>query len=173
VYDFGSSFERRFAMRRLLIAVSTTALLMFFSAGSALATSGAHFMSATDSVNSSGALVVNWDEAGLGQQTVNYTLSTDASATYACLNGGGNHPKAANKVTFHGPLASPNTGFKPDNGRVQGTLSVGPLSAGSFTCPSGQTLVLASVSYSNIVLTDTTNNVSTTFPDISRIFFAV
>jgi hypothetical protein len=33
--------------------------------------------------------------------------------------------------------------------------------------------VLASVSYTNIVLTDTTNNVSTTVPDASRTFFTV
>jgi hypothetical protein len=34
-------------------------------------------------------------------------------------------------------------------------------------------LELAAVSYLNIVLTDTTNNVSTSVPDVSRIFFDV
>jgi hypothetical protein len=160
-------------MRRILVAVSTTALLLFFTAGSALAaTSGAHFMSATDSVNSSGALVVTFDEAGLGNGNIDYTLTSDATATYACINGGGNHPKAANKETFSGGLSTGGT-FQSKNGRVQASLTEGPLSAGSFTCPSGQRLVLASVSYSNIVLTDTNNNVSTTLPDISRTFFAV
>jgi hypothetical protein len=160
-------------MRRILIAVSTTAILLLFSAGSAFAaTSGAHFMSATDSVNSSGALVVNFDEAGLGNANIDYTLTSDATATYACINGGGNHPKAANKETFSADLSTGGT-FQSKNGRVKASLSVGPISAGSFTCPSGQRLVLASVSYSNIVLTDTTNNVSTTLPDISMIFFAV
>jgi hypothetical protein len=53
------------------------------------------------------------------------------------------------------------------------SLSAGPISAGGFSCPGGQRLVLASVSYTNIVLTDTTNNVSTTAPDASRTFFDV
>jgi hypothetical protein len=56
---------------------------------------------------------------------------------------------------------------------VRGSISLGPLSAGSFSCPSGQTLVLASVSYTNITLTDTTNNVSTSVADTSRTFFSV
>jgi hypothetical protein len=114
--------------------------------------------------------VVSWDEAGVGQQPVNYILTADASATYACINGGGNHPKAANKQDFNGPVGSPETGFQPENGRVQGTLSVGPLSSGSFSCPSGQTLELACVGYTNITLTDTTNNVVETFPNASRTF---
>jgi hypothetical protein len=156
----------------LAMAVFACAALTFWAA-TASATSGAHFFSATGSVNDSGALVVSWDEAGVGQQQINYVLTADSTATYACLNGGGNHPKAANKATFAGPLTSPSVGFLPQNGRVVGSISVGPLSAGSFSCPSGQRLVLASVSYTNILLTDTTNNVSTSVADTSRTFFSV
>jgi hypothetical protein len=160
-------------MRRIVLAVSTTALLLFFTAGSALAaTSGAHFMSATSSVDSTGALVVNFDESGLGNENITYTLTSDATATYACINGGGNHPKAANKETFHGDVSGGGT-FQAKNGRVRASLSAGPLDAGGFTCPGGQRLVLASVSYSNIVLTDTSNNVSISLADTSRTFFAV
>jgi hypothetical protein len=54
-----------------------------------------------------------------------------------------------------------------------GSISAGPPSAGAFSCPSGQRLVLASVSYTNGVLTDTTNNVSTAVPDASRTFLAI
>jgi hypothetical protein len=135
------------------------------------ATSGAHFFSATGSVNGSGSLVVAWDEAGVGQQQINYVLTADSTAVYACINGGNNHPKAANKATFSGPLTSPSVGFLPQNGRVVGSISLGPISAGSFSCPSGQRLVLASVSYTNIQLTDTTNNVSTSVADTSTTFF--
>jgi hypothetical protein len=156
-------------MRRVLFPVAVLAF-MVLSTQSALATSGAHFFSATSSVNDSGALVVNWDEAGLGQQQVNYTLSTDAHATYACINGGGNHPKASNKEDVNGPLSTPNKGFQPENGRVKASLSVGPLGAGNFACPSGQTLVLAQVSYTNITLTDTTNNVVAHPADVCRSF---
>jgi hypothetical protein len=150
--------------------------LVALTVGSTLAappqTQGAHFMSATGSVDSSGALVVSFDEAGVGTSAIDYTLTADATATYACINGGGNHPKAANKETESGAVSGGGT-FEPKHGRVTGSLSAGPISAGSFSCPSGQTLVLAAVSYTNIVLTDTQNNVSTTIADTSRTFFAV
>ena len=138
---------------------------------SAAATSGAHFKSASGSVNNNGSLVVSFDEAGVGQQQVNYTLDvTTASATYACINGGGNHPKAANKETHSSSLTT-QAAFDPTNGRVRASITTGPVSAGSFSCPSGQRLVLANVSYSGITLTDTTNNVSTTVADTSATFF--
>jgi hypothetical protein len=163
---------RKSATRSLATTLVVIAALAVW-AGSAAATSGAHFFSATGSVDNSGALVVTWDEAGVGQQQVDYTLTvTTATATYACINGGNNHPKASNKETFSSGLSTGGT-FTPDNGRVTGSLSVGPVSAESFACPNGQRLVLASVSYSGITLTDTTNNVSTSVPDTSRTFFDI
>ena len=137
----------------------------------ASASSGAHFFKDTSaSVANSGALTVHIDEAGLGNENINYTLSAEASATYACINGGGNHPKATNKETFSEELSG-EASFQPKNGRVQADMSVGPISAGSFKCPSGQRLVLAAVSYSNIVLTDTTNNATDNLGSVSRTFF--
>jgi hypothetical protein len=156
----------------LALAVVGVAALTFGTAASS-ATSGAHFFSTSVSINDSGALVVSWDEAGVGQATVNYTISADGTATYACINGGGNHPKATNKATVNGPVAASGTFPRTKNGRVTGSLSAGPPSAGSFSCPSGQTLVLAAVSYTNIVLTDTTNTVAITLADVSRTFFTV
>jgi hypothetical protein len=156
----------------LAIAFVSVAALTFWTVA-AFATSGAHFFSTSESINNSGALVVSWDEAGVGQATVNYTLSAQGSATYACINGGGNHPKASNKATFPGPVSASGTFPRTKNGRVTGSLAAGPVSSGSFSCPSGQTLVLAAVSYTNIVLTDTTNGVSVSLDDISRTFFDV
>jgi len=149
-----------------VMVAAAAVMVLGVAAGTASATSGAHFFSAVGSVNSSGALVVSWDEAGVGQQEVDYKITADASATYDCINGGGNHPKAANKVTFQGPLASPVLPFTPNNGRVTGSDTLGPLSSGSFACPSGQSLVLACVSYSKITLKDITNNVTAAIPDI-------
>jgi hypothetical protein len=63
--------------------------------------------------------------------------------------------------------------FEPKNGRVVADLTTGPLLAPQFTCPSGQRRVLAALTYTNIVLTDTTNGVSTTVPDASRTVFDV
>jgi hypothetical protein len=155
-------------MRRIVLSLIAAAAVLSVSATTVLGTSGAHFFKATASISDTGALVVTFDEAGVGQQQVNYTVTADASATYACINGGGNHPKAANKATFNGPVSSPTVGFQPENGRVKGSISVGPLGSGNFSCPSGQTLVLASVSYSNITLTDVTNGVTATIGSVSK-----
>jgi hypothetical protein len=131
-----------------------------------------NFHSATSSVDNAGALVVNFDERGLGNNNIDYTLTADATVVYACLNGGGNHPKAANKETINAEVSGA-ASFEPKNGRIVESISAGPPGAGDFSCPSGQRLVLASVSYTNGVLTDTTNGVSTPVPDASRVFFAV
>lgn len=151
--------------RRVKLVLTVVASVFAFAlwTGSAAATSGAHFFSATSSVNDDGALIVSWDEAGVGQEQVNYSLSVaSASATYACINGGDNHPKAANKETLSGALNLNIGPFSPINGRVIADSGpVGPISSGSFACPSGQTLVLVQVTYGGMTLTDTTNDVST------------
>ena len=149
-----------------MLATSAFAILPI----AASASEGAHFFSdTTASIASSGALIVHIDEAGLGTGETNYSLTAEASATYACINGGGNHPKAANKETFNEEL-SVGTTQKPKHGRVQADMSAGPLSAGSFTCPGGQKLVLAAVSYTHIVLTDTSNNVTDNLGSLSETF---
>ena len=40
-------------------------------------------------------------------QTVEITLSADATVTHACINGGGKHLKATNKETVNGPESQP------------------------------------------------------------------
>src|SRR5262245_33525853 len=152
---------------RLMKSVSTilvsVATILALSATAAWA-DAPKFHSVSSSVNSSGALVVNFDERGLGNLNIDYTLTADASAVYACINGGGNHPQAANKETVNSEVSASGS-FEPKNGRV----TAGPPSAGGFTCPNGQRLVLASVSYTNIVLTDTTNGVAASVPNTSRV----
>ncbi|HET8989245.1 MAG TPA: hypothetical protein VFN43_12075, partial [Humibacillus sp.] len=150
-------------------AVAFIAALVMASPASAVA---AKFHSVSASISNSGALVVSFDERGLGNGNIDYTLDADATAVYACINGGGNHPQAANKETANGDVTASGS-FESKNGRVQASLSAGPISAGSFTCPGGQRLVLAAVSYSNIVLTDTTNGTSVSVSGLSRVFFAV
>ena len=147
----------------LLVGVALAALTI----GVGVAFAGAQFKSAAGTVNSAGALVVSFDEAGLGNGNIDYTLTADATALYACINKGGKNPSAANKQSFDGSVAGGDS-FEAKNGRVQGSITVDPLQAPEFTCPGGQTRVLAHVSYSNIVLTDTTNGVDATIPDASR-----
>ena len=146
-------------MRR--VSIATTFLLAIAVVSFAVS---AHFASAEASVNSAGALVVSWDERGLGNGggdgLVHYTLTADASATYGCINNGDHHPKATNKETLNGPLDADIALAPSKNGRIIGSLTVGPLDAGNFSCPGGQALVLGSVSYENVSLTDTTNGSS-------------
>ena len=73
---------------------------------------------ALDSVDGS----IGFDEAGVGTSAIAYTLDADASATYACINGGGNHPKAANKETLNAELTGGAT-YEPKHGRVSGSIS--------------------------------------------------
>jgi hypothetical protein len=112
-----------------------------------------HFIKASASVDNSGNLVCSFKEAGLGNTvpTEAVTCSADASAVYACINGGGNHPKAANKETVSGPVSGGGV-FPVRNGSTTGSITVAPPSQGDFSCPNGQKLVLAEVSYTNIVL---------------------
>jgi hypothetical protein len=147
----------------IILAVVAAALTVGVSA----ALAGPNFKSATGEVNSAGALVVSFDESGLGNENIDYSLTADATALYACINRGGKNPSAANKQQFEGQVSG-GASFEAKNGRVQGSISVGPLAAPQFTCPRGQSRELAHVSYDNIVLTDTTNGVSVGIPPASR-----
>jgi len=155
--------------RHILAAAAVFVAVLAFAA---VAQAAPHFAAAGSSVNNDGSLVVSFDERGLGNEDIDYTLTADATALYACINRGGKNPSAANKQAFEGQVSAGGS-FEAKNGRVQADLTAGPLLAPEFTCPSGQRRVLAAVSYTNIVLTDTTNNVSTDVPDASRIFFDV
>ena len=144
-------------MRRLgrFSAVLVMVVAMLALSVSAVFADSPHFISeGTASILSSGAYqVANFKEAGLGNtiSTEAITLSATATATYACINGGGNHPKASNKETVTEPVANTQS-FPVRNGQTTGTISVGPPGPGSFSCPLGQKLVLAFVSYTNVEL---------------------
>jgi hypothetical protein len=76
-------------------------------------------------------------------------------------------------VSLEDVQVSGGTSPEVKNGRVVTSITAGPLQAPQFTCPNGQRRVLAALTYTDIVLTDTTNNVSTSVPDASRTFFSV
>jgi len=107
-----------------------------------------------------GGLFVTFKEVGLGGgDATEYSVSATATAVYGCVNGGSNHPRATNKQTTTAPVTALGTFSSTKNGTVSGSLAVPPLGPGDFTCPSGQTQVLVSTSYTDVVLTDTTNGV--------------
>ena len=155
-------------MRKVATSVILALAFMVLGAPQVLA-DAPKFFSAGSSVSGSGELVVSFDERGLGNENVDYTINAQADATYACINKGGKNPEAANKRSVVSPIEEGAT-FEPRNGRVAGNISAGPPGPGTFSCPGGQRLVLADVTYTDIVLTDTTNDVSTSVPDASRTF---
>jgi hypothetical protein len=152
-------------MRKLAASVVVASAVMGLAVSQALA-DAPKFFSANSSVSNDGELVVTFDERGLGNENVDYTVTADADATYACINKGGKNPSAANKRSVEASVEA-NESFEPRNGRVAGRITAGPPSAGTFSCPGGQHLELLSVTYDHIVLTDTTNDVSTSVPDAS------
>src|SRR5215472_14048427 len=148
-------------LRTLLSAVAVCAIAVV-----AYATSP-HFISASDAIITTatsdaidlGDLVVSWKEAGLGNNLlIDYTASASGTAEYACINGGGNHPSASNKETVNGPVSASGTFTSGKNGSISGSLTVEEPGPGAFSCPPGQTFILAFVAYSNISLADISFN---------------
>lgn len=110
-------------------------------------------------------LDVNFRETGLGNTPiVNYLATANATATYACINNGQHNPKAANKRDVNGPVSASGSFPSGKNGAVVGNIILNPPSAGDFSCPPGQNLVLLSATYSQVTITDTDHNVSFTLP---------
>jgi hypothetical protein len=150
-------------MRRMLLFFVAAFATAALAVPAALAVSP-HFISASGTVNGDGSLTVKFKEAGLGtNQLITYTLTADATATYVCVNNGGANPSAKNKTTVAGPVSATGSFDSGKNGNVTASLSVSPPPS-DITCPSGQKLELASVSYTNVTLTDTTNNIIAPIP---------
>jgi hypothetical protein len=132
---------------------------------------GAHFQSATAAVVGAD-LVASFREVGLGEGNVTITLYADATANYACMNNGGQFPNDAKKQSISGPVSS--TGVFPvaKNGHIDGSLTVSA-PASTLECPNGQHVVTTSVSYTNVSLTDVTNQVMADIPGtFSAVFYA-
>ena len=150
-------------MRRVGIIAVLSMLLVAFSASVALAVSP-HFVRA-DATLSGTNLVVSFKEAGLGtNQLISYEANADATATYVCVNRGGANPSAQNKTTVSGPVSATGTFSSGKNGQVTASLTLSPPSAGGFSCPTGQSLEIAQVTYTNVSITDTTNGVTEPIP---------
>jgi hypothetical protein len=157
-------------MRRRILFVLTLPLFLagvvMASAPAALADSP-HFIRATGTLNADGSLTVNFKEAGLGtNQLINYVLSGQGTAIYVCVNRGGANPSASNKTAVAGPVSASGTFSSGKNGQVTASLTVQPPFQ-DIGCPPGQSQELASVTYTGMTLTDTTNGVSISLGDFS------
>ena len=109
-----------------------------------------HFVDSTVAVTRSGdSLVVSGKEAGLGDEAQVHIVVT---ATALCINGGGNHPKAVNKESV-----SAAGDFPVQNGKADFSLTL----TATFQPPCSPPMT---VEYTDVTVTDTTNNISQTFP---------
>ena len=150
-------------MKRILIAFCAPLFLLLAIAQPATAVSP-HFVRA-DATLSGTNLIVSFKEAGLGtNQLITYVASADATATYVCVNRGGANPSAANKTTVSGPVSATGTFSSGKNGQVTASLTLNPPGPGGFSCPPGQSLEIAEVSYTNVAVTDTTNGITEPIP---------
>ncbi|MFF4797715.1 hypothetical protein ACFY1U_04790 [Streptomyces sp. NPDC001351] len=138
---------RRSALFLLPAATAMTAVSLL--SGPAYAGSP-HLVNSATSVSRSGnTLTVSGREAGLGDEAqVHVVLSTTA----LCINGGGSHPKAVNKEFLNSA-----DDFPVQNGKADLSLSVTAAFQPSCSPP-------MTVSFINIMLTDTTNNISVSVP---------
>lgn len=153
-------------MRRILITLSAGCAMLALAVPAALADSP-HFIKATAALNADGSLTASFKEAGLGtNQNITYTLSGNGTAVYVCVNRGGANPSASNKTTVAGPVSATGTFSSGKNGQVTASLTVQPPFQ-DIGCPGGQTQQLASVSYTGMTLTDTTDGISISLGDFA------
>jgi hypothetical protein len=154
-------------MKKSLTFLAIVGSVMELAVPAALADSP-HFVRADGSLNSNGTVTVSFKEAGLGSnQLIDFVASADGTAVYVCVNNGGSNPSAQNKTTVNGPVTAAGTFSSGKNGQITASLTLSPPSAGSFSCPPGQSLRVASVSYSNVAITDITNGVSEPIGDFA------
>jgi hypothetical protein len=147
---------------KIVLAVAALVVTVALGAVVALAVSP-HFVNASAQLNGV-QLVVSFKEAGLGtNQLIDYVASADATATYVCVNRGGANPSAQNKTTVAGPVTAEGTFSSGKNGQVTSSLTLSPPPS-DISCPAGQSLETAQVTYTNVDITDTTNDITEDIP---------
>jgi hypothetical protein len=109
-----------------------------------------HFVDSTVTATRSGdSLIVSGKEAGLGDEAQVHIVVT---ATALCINGGGNHPQATNKESV-----SNQGDFPVQNGKADFSLTLTATFQPACSPP-------MTVEYTDVTVTDTTNNISTSLP---------
>jgi hypothetical protein len=117
------------------------------------------FLRAPSAQLGSPKVIVTWTEVGLGlTDSVHYRASADADARYQCVNRGNNCPAASNKQDVFTQV-SVDADFFVENGRITAQLDI-PAPESTLQCPSGQVAVVARVKFTNILLEDETNSIS-------------
>jgi hypothetical protein len=147
-------------MRKLTLLVALLVAAVAVSAAHA-ASGSPHFIKHDTFASLSGSsLNCNFKEAGLASgSTENITCTASETVTYECVNGGGKNPSASNKRTIQTTGSASGLFHVDQNGNASGTLTITPASASSvgFSCPPGQTTTFVSVTYSDVMLVDSTS----------------
>jgi hypothetical protein len=157
-------------MKRTSILTLAVIALSSFMAITVLA-QNAHFMRCDSSVANNGSLSVSFRIAGLGggaSDTI--TASTTATSTWGCLNGGNQCPNAQNKFTTSQQISGQLTVTAGHNGSASGTITLSPARPPNF-CPNGQQMVLISVTYGDVTLTNSATSDTCTTDGGSASFF--
>lgn len=117
------------------------------------------FLRAPSAQLGSPKVIVKWTEVGLGlTEGVDYIASATAAARYQCVNRGSNCPSASNKEDVLQDVSVGGT-FAVKNGKITGSLTI-PAPPSTLRCPGNQVVGVASVVFTDITLTDTTNGVT-------------
>ena len=136
-------------MRRPL-AVAVLALVVAAIAVPTALAGSPHFISNAFTVTRSGdSLTVNGKEAGLGDESQVHVV---LNATALCINGGGKHPKAANKTSV-----SAAGDFPVQNGKADFSLTATATFQPECSPP-------MTVQFTDITVTDTTNGITKSIP---------
>ena len=118
-----------------------------------------HFLRAPSASLGSPKVIVSWTEVGLADnEGVTYDARAQAAARYQCVNRGNNCPAASNKEDLISEVSVQGT-FLAKNGRISEALII-PAPPATLVCPGNQVVGVVSVVFTNIRLTDVTNNVS-------------
>ena len=141
-------------MRRLLIAVFAVVGALSLTMSAAYADSP-HFVGAPTCTKSlSTGLSCSGKAAGLGNgPTAAFLTASSVSATYECVNHGGNVAPGQPVVTQN--VAGPTQTITPHNGQITFSVGIPPPAPPSAAteCPNGNwTVRITSLTFSNVVL---------------------
>lgn len=133
----------------------------------------AHYTNTDASVDEQGRLVSTFKIAGLGDAvSTTVTLTANAHAEYACRNHGGGFPSDPKKQTVEGPVSEAGSFTSAKNGSISASLVAAPPPA-TMDCPPGQEIVLLSVRYTEVKLSEPTAGEASIPGTFERVFIAL
>ena len=118
------------------------------------------FLRAPSASLGSPKVIVSWTEVGLGlTESVDYVATATAAARYQCINRGNKCPAASNKEDVVADLSVGGTFSVDKNGRISAEMTI-PAPPPTLVCPGNQVVGVVSAVFTEITLTDVTNNIT-------------